>query len=38
MIIGNETILVDQFMKDEKNENGFILSNMEDEMHSKDER
>ena len=36
MIIG--TILVDQFMKDKKNDNGFILSNMEDEMHSNDGR
>ena len=38
MIIGRETILVDQFMKDEKNENGFNLSNMEDEMYSNDGR
>ena len=38
MIIGKETILVDQFMEEEKNENGFILSNMVDEMHSNDGR
>ena len=38
MIIGRETILVDQFMKEEKKENGFNLSNMEGEMHSNDGR
>ena len=38
MIIGHEAILVDQFIKEEKNENGFKSSNMEDEMQSNDGR